>query len=238
MSSCMASSFSHGDAFISSKPERTITLTSSPPSRRDERQQSIAVLPPPSTMTRLPMRSIWPKETLESQSMPIWIFLAASLRPGISRSRPRGAADKDRVIILGKERFEAVNALAADELDAEVEDVLAFLVEHSFRQAEFRNLRAHHTAGLRVLIENDAVIAQRREVARHRQRGRAATDERNALTVLLCRRLRQPGSDIVLEIGGDALQSADRHRLLLHPATTAGRFAGPVARAPEDPREH
>jgi len=29
MSSCMASSFSQGDAFISSKPERTITLTSS-----------------------------------------------------------------------------------------------------------------------------------------------------------------------------------------------------------------
>ena len=48
--------FSHGDAFISSKPERTITLTSSPPRRLDVRQQSIAVLPPPSTITRLPIR--------------------------------------------------------------------------------------------------------------------------------------------------------------------------------------
>ena len=55
MSSCMASSFSQGDAFISSKPERTMTFTSSPPSRREERQQSIAVLPPPSTITRLPI---------------------------------------------------------------------------------------------------------------------------------------------------------------------------------------
>ena len=35
MPSCMASSFSQGDAFISSKPERTMTFTSSPPSRRD-----------------------------------------------------------------------------------------------------------------------------------------------------------------------------------------------------------
>ena len=50
-----ASSFSQGDAFISSKPERTTTLTSSPPRRREERQQSIAVLPPPSTITRLPI---------------------------------------------------------------------------------------------------------------------------------------------------------------------------------------
>src|SRR5665811_47188 len=44
--------FSQGEAFISSKPLRTITFTSVPPRRRDERQQSIAVLPPPRTMTR------------------------------------------------------------------------------------------------------------------------------------------------------------------------------------------
>ena len=91
MPSCIASSFSHGEAFISSKPLRTTTVTSSPPSRREERQQSIAVLPPPSTTTRRPILSIWPKETLDSQSMPIWMLAAASRRPGISRSRPRGA---------------------------------------------------------------------------------------------------------------------------------------------------
>ena len=87
----MASSFSQGDAFISSKPERTMTLTSSPPSRREVRQQSMAVLPPPRTITRLPIFSTWPNETLESQSMPMWMLAAASARPGISRLRPRGA---------------------------------------------------------------------------------------------------------------------------------------------------
>ena len=91
MPSCIASSFSHGEAFISSKPERTMTLTSSPPRRREERQQSIAVLPPPSTITRRPIFSIWPNETEDSQSMPMWMFFAASLRPGMSRLRPRGA---------------------------------------------------------------------------------------------------------------------------------------------------
>ena len=91
MPSCIASSFSQGEAFISSKPERTMTFTSSPPRRREVRQQSIAVLPPPSTMTRRPILSMWPKETLDSQSMPIWMLAAASLRPGMSRSRPRGA---------------------------------------------------------------------------------------------------------------------------------------------------
>ena len=97
MSSWRASSFSQGDAFISSKPERTITLTSSPPRRRAVRQQSIAVLPPPSTITRLPIFSTWPNDTLESQSMPIWILAAASLRPGISSSRPRGAPEPTKI---------------------------------------------------------------------------------------------------------------------------------------------
>ena len=93
MSSPIASSFSQGDAFISSKPERTITLTSSPPRRRAVRQQSIAVLPPPSTITRLPTLVMWPNETDDSQSRPIWMLAAASLRPGTSRSRPRGAPE-------------------------------------------------------------------------------------------------------------------------------------------------
>ena len=91
MPSCIASSFSQGDAFISSKPLRTITFTSVPPSRRAERQQSIAVLPPPSTITRLPTLVMCPNETDASQSMPMWMLAAASARPGSSRLRPRGA---------------------------------------------------------------------------------------------------------------------------------------------------
>ena len=114
MPSCIASSFSQGEAFISSKPERTTTLTSSPPRRREVRQQSIAVLPPPSTITRLPICSMWPKETLDSQSMPIWMLAAASCRPGhveVAAAR-RAGADEDRVVALGEQRLQAVDALA------------------------------------------------------------------------------------------------------------------------------
>ncbi len=117
----------------------------------------------------------------------------------------RAAADKDGVKIFREQRLEAVDALAADEFDAEIEDVIAFLVDDRFRQAEFRNLRAHHAAGFRILVEHDAGVAHRREVARHRERSRAAADERDALAVLLFRRFRQPVADVVLEVGGDAL---------------------------------
>ena len=216
MSSCMASSFSQGDAFISSKPERTITLTSSPPRRREERQQSIAVLPPPSTMTRLPILLMWPNETdgqpVDADVDVLGRFLAAG-NVEVAAAR-RAGADEDRVAILGQQRLQAVDALAADELDAEVEDVVAFLVDHGIRQAEFRNLRAHHAAGLGVLVEHRAVVAERGEVARDRERGGAAAHQRDALAVLLCCGLGQAGADVVLVVGGDALQAADRDRLV------------------------
>ena len=175
MPSCIASSFSHGIAFISSKPERTITFTSSPPRRREERQQSIAVLPPPSTMTRLPILLTWPNETDDSQSMPMWMFLAASLRPGMSSSRPRGAPEPTNTASQpsASSSFRLFDRPPAAELDAEIEDVVALLVDHLVGQAKLRDLRAHHAAGAEVAVEHHAFVAHRREIARDRERGRA-----------------------------------------------------------------
>ncbi len=216
-----------------------MTFTSSPPSRREERQQSMAVLPPPSTITRLPILVMCPNETLDKPVDADVDVLGRFLAAGdveIAAAR-RAAADEDRVEILGEQRLHAVDAPAADEFDAEIEDVVAFLVDHAFRQAEFGDLRAHHAAGSRVLIEHHARVADRHEVARHGERGGAAAHERDPLAVLLFRRLGQAGADVVLEIGGDAFEPADRDRLLLDPAAPAGRLARPVAGAPENARE-
>ena len=96
----------------------------------------------------------------------------------------RAGADEDRVVVLRQQLLQAVDAVAALELDAEVEDVVGLLVDHRVGQAEFRNLRPHHAAGLRVLIEHRAVVAERGEVARDRERSGAAADQRDALAVL------------------------------------------------------
>ncbi len=237
MPSCIASSFSQGDAFISSKPLRTMTFTSSPPSRREVRQQSIAVLPPPSTMTRLPIWSTWPNETLDSQSMPIWMLAPAFLAAGNVELAParRARADEDRVVALGQQRLQAVDALAEAQLDAHVGDVAAFLVDDRFGQAEARDLGAHHAAGLGVAVEHDEVVAQRRQVARHGERGRAGADRaRRACRSSVVGDARQAVADVVLVVGGDALQAADRDRLLLDPAAPAGRLARAVAGAAEN----
>ena len=91
MRSSNASSFSQSDAFITSNAERTTTVTDSAPKRLEVRQQSMAVLPPPITITLPEMECVWPKATLPSQSMPMEMCASTSRRPGKSKSRPRGA---------------------------------------------------------------------------------------------------------------------------------------------------
>ena len=79
---------------------------------------------PPSTTTRRPILLMSPRETLEDQSMPIWM-LAPHLpfSPGTSRSRPRGAPEPtDHIKILGQQ----CDAGSGAELHAEIEDVAAF----------------------------------------------------------------------------------------------------------------
>ncbi len=96
----------------------------------------------------------------------------------------RAGADKDRIVVLAEQLLQAVDAVAALEVDTEIEDVIGFLVDHRIRQPEFRNMRPHHAACLRVGIEHDAVIAKRRQVAGNRERGGTAADDRDALAVL------------------------------------------------------
>src|SRR6266851_4818745 len=142
--------------------------------------------------------------------------------------------DEDRVPILGQQRFETVDASATGKLNAEVENIIAFLVDDGFRQAESRDLRADHAAGLRILIEHNAMIAKWSEVARDCQRCRSTAHKRNAPAVLDCRRPGQAVADVVLEVRGDALEATDRDWFLFHAAAPAGRLARPIASTPED----
>ncbi len=127
--------------------------------------------------------------------------------------------------------------MTALEVDAEVEDVVGLLVDHRIRQAELWNLAPHHAARLGIGIEHGAVIAERREVARHRQRGGTAADQRDALAVLR-QRLRHAMLDVVLEVGGDALQAADRNRSFLDAAAAARGLARTIAGASQNSGKH
>ncbi len=147
------------------------------------------MLPPPSTITRLPILSTWPNET-DGQPVDADVdvrrgFLAAR-NVEVAAAR-RAGADEHRVPAFGQQRLQAVDAPAAAKFDAEIEDVVALLVDH--------RCRAGGTSGSacascrrrsEVAVEHHAFIAQRREVARDGERGGAGADQRDALAVLAC----------------------------------------------------
>src|ERR1019366_2586812 len=116
----------------------------------------------------------------------------------------RAAAHHDRVVALIQQSSETVDPRAAAELDAHVEDIAPLLVDHRFRQPKLWDLAADHPARLRVAVVNCALVSERREVARGRERGGPGTDERDTLAVLAGRALRQAVADVILLVGGDA----------------------------------
>jgi len=60
----------------------------------------------------------------------------------------------------------------------------------------------------------------------------------DALSVLLLRNGGKEISNVAAKIGGDTLEPANCNRLPVHALTPASRLARPVARAPQDRREH
>ena len=86
-------------------------------------------------------------------------------------------------------------------------------------------------------IEQGELIAERREIASHSQRSGAGPDQSHPFAVALLPACGRRPHYIVLVVGGDTLQTTDRHRLLLDAPTPAGRLARPVARSARESPE-
>src|ERR1700741_5685458 len=153
-------------------------------------------------------------------------------------SARRAATDKDGVIIFGNQRLHAVDAVAEPQLRLEIGDVADFLIEHAFGQTELGNLRAHHATGMRIGIVHDAAVAERQKVAGNGERRGPRADQRNALAVLGRTGGGQAVAYLALVVAGDALKTADRNRILLDAAASAGGLAGAIAGAAQNSREH
>ena len=137
-----------------------------------------------------------------------------------------------------EQRAQALDGGAEPQIGAHVDDVADLLVEHARRQAECRDVGAHQTAGHRELLENGHFVAERQQIVRDGEGGRARADAGDALAVLLVRRSRQECRHVVAMVGGHPLQAANGDRLALDAAAAAGRLAGPVADPAEDPGKH
>ena len=144
---------------------------------------------------------------------------------------------KDSVVLLRQHLAQAVDAAIEERLDAHVEDVACFLVEHAGRQAKHGNLAAHHAASLRLIVEDIDLVAEWHQVPGDGERGRPSTDQRDVLAVLAPGNLGHELDDAALVVSGGALQATDGHRIALDTPTPAGRLARAVAGAPQDAGE-
>ena len=77
-----------------------------------------------------------------------------------------------------------------------------------------------------------------RQIARHGERGRASTDAGHAFARAVFGQGGHQRGHIALQVGGNALHAADRHRFFVHAATAARRFARAIAHAAENARKH
>ena len=150
----------------------------------------------------------------------------------------RAAADEHRVVALIQQRTHALDALTQPQIDAHVDDVADLLIQHLVGEPERGDVRAHQAAGFLQRLENRHRITERHQIVGDRQRCGTGADAGDAFAVLRRRDPRQTVGDIVAQIRRHALQATDCDGLVLDPAAPAGRFAGPVADATENPREH
>ncbi len=172
--------------------------------------------------------------------MPMWMFASPSraAREREILALRRAAADEHRVVLArGQQRAQALDPRAVADLGAHAGDVADLLVDHRLGQPERGDVGAHQAAGAVPLLEDHDLVAERQQVVRDRQRRGTGADAGDALAVLLARDHRQPVADVVLVVRGDALQAADRDRLVLDAAAPTGGLAGAVADPAEDAGE-
>ena len=201
------------------------------------------MLPPPSTITRLPILSMWPNETLdEPVDADVDVrrrFLAAG-DVEIAPAR-RAGADEDRVVAFAEQRLQDYRC--ADRTRSSTPS------RGCSRPLRRSPIRAGGTRGIcvrimppaaRVAVEHGDVVAERRQIARDGQRRRA----RRRSARRACRSSSRgacgiASRDVVLVVGGDALQAADRDgfRLLAFSSSTRPRrHAGSHGRSQVRPR--
>ena len=146
----------------------------------------------------------------------------------------RGAGPhEDGVVVLFKQRLEAVDPLAQAHDRSKSGDVAHLFVDHRFGQTEPRNLAADHAARFRIAVVNHQLVAERGQIPCNRKRGRAGSDQSDALAIRRRRPRRQAISNGVLVVGRDSLEATDRHRGVLDSHAAARGLAGSVTGAPE-----
>ena len=212
ISAASTSSSRHG---ISRRVRRYSTVTARPSSRSADRAQSIAVLPPPMTMTSAPSAGALPAATSARNSMPAsassspsqrsaWARWAPMAMKTASCSRRRSASEKSRPQrtpirnVVPSARMASISASSA-----------------SLGRRIGRDAVPQHAARRGGGVEQRALVPLLLKEPGGREPRRAGADDRHvAPGSQLPRRHERPGGQTIL-VGRVAVEGADRQLLVL-----------------------
>jgi len=149
---------------------------------------------------------------------------------------PRAHGEQDGVVVLLEvgDRVVLAERLVADDVHAEVEDLLDLEVEHLLGQAVLRDAVAQHAAQLGFRVEDGGGVAESPQVIRRREPAGPATDDGDLLAGLGQDRGQLAVGQVHLPVRHEALQVVVVDRLVLDRRAPATVFARSGAHAPAD----
>lgn len=123
-------------------------------------------------------------------------------------------------------------------MDTQIQNIPNFLIQNTFREAERRDLTAHHATSSGLFVIKMNFVTQRRQVARYGERCWAAADERYFFPVFREGAFGHQCFHVAFKICSNAFESANSNGFFLHAPTPTCGLAWPVAGAPEHPWEY
>jgi len=132
---------------------------------------------------------------------------------------PRAGADEDRVVAVLLHELGDRPDLADDvvhlELDTELRQVVHLALHDRLGETELGNAVDEHAASLVQRLEDGHLVTGLDAVARHSEPGGSGADDGDLLAGLRGRLGHRRLTLLRLPVGDEALETADRHRLLL-----------------------
>ena len=192
-------------------------MTTSAPRRWLARAESMAVSPPPTTITLRPHLDLFAAVDAVQElgaGEHAGGFLARNAQ---ADAAVRADADEDRFVIaadIGQRNFAADGGVAL-QLYAQVQDAADLTIQHLARQAVAGDAVTQHAAGLAEGFKNRDGVAAARQLIGAGKAGRAGAHDRDAFGFRFAGQACQLQVVFQAEIAHEALERVDGHRAVL-----------------------
>ncbi len=150
----------------------------------------------------------------------------------------RSRSHKYSVVVFLKESSQALDRCVQAQINTHINDHVDLFVEYLCRQPKSRYVGPHKPARNTQLLEHGDFVSQGHQIVGHCEGCGSCPDQGNPFAVLFAGDGRKPVLYLAPEVCRNALETADRHWLLLDSPSTAGWLTGPVTDATQNTRKN